>query len=653
MSPSPSLRIRRLVVDGSLMLDIHFEDGVSVITTPGNDPRHSNKAGKTGLVELIQYGLGRQVRNRAEFHFAPIQASVETLWLEIVCNGRTLTIRRSLQQHNAGVGVFLRPFDAEMRDPPNETMDLSDLSGYLLSQLGIPLVQVTQRDGRLIPLSFPTLMRAFVLHQDDSFSAVLDKVEPDSRRGDILALLSAVRLQPVYDLEVKKGNAITRANRLEQSYNAVREFLAKQGVQSLEGARGLARDAHQAAAMAVAARQAEQVRLRDSGSRPQDGRQEVVGRTDAIRQQLLAVRERRVVSERDLLGYREESTRLLQLAASLEVDAAKARRLHVSQSVLSSFDFDVCPRCTQEVTPDMRARELRRRCSLCSRPLMMTSDSVPRTAPAAADIAQQLDEARQMLAEAQADAADVERELADLRRAERGFAETLDAETAAFMSPAFDALLALNQLVVEREAAAADAARLLRQAEGLGELFNDMTTAMRAAAEADTALRSAQAEATRRLSDLESIYHGVLRDIDFPDVDRVEIDPYTLMPTLDGQLYVHRGAALRGLAVVAYHLALLRLSLDHRTLFPRLLVIDSPAVGDLNPKSHDRLLRYIAEIHQGAWSQDGKTSPPWQIILTTRRMVPELQPYVVRRIKATPGQMLLRPRRDEPDSLVF
>jgi hypothetical protein len=263
-----------------------------------------------------------------------------------------------------------------------------------------------------------------------------------------------------------------------------------------------------------------------------------------------------------------------------------------------------------------------------------------------ADIHQQLEEAKQMLVESEADAAESEREFVALRQEERTLSAALNAETAAYVSPAMDALLALTQQVAEREGELADATRLLRQAESLRDLQNDMLVAQRAAEESDVALTVAQSEATRRLQDLEVAYRDVLRDLEFPDVDRVEIDKFSLMPYFDGELYVHRGAALRGLAVVAYHLALLRLSLRHRTLFPRLVVIDSPAVGDLNPSNHDRLLRYIAEIHEGAWADGSRALPASQIVLTTRRMVPELQPYVVRRIKAGDGQMLLRPKID-------
>jgi hypothetical protein len=52
--------------------------------------------------------------------------------------------------------------------------------------LGIPSVSVKTAQGDLVPLSFPTLMRAFVLHQEDSFGAILDKMLPEQRRADVI-----------------------------------------------------------------------------------------------------------------------------------------------------------------------------------------------------------------------------------------------------------------------------------------------------------------------------------------------------------------------------------------------------------------------------------------------------------------------------------
>jgi hypothetical protein len=75
-----------------------------------------------------------------------------------------------------------------------------------------------------------------------------------------------------------------------------------------------------------------------------------------------------------------------------------------------------------------------------------------------------------------------------------------------------------------------------------------------------------------------------------------------------------------------------------------MLVIDSPAVGDLNDENHDKLLRYLAKLQSGS-SQSASAGEneelDWPIILTTRRMIPELEPYIIEEVSA-PDRMLLR-----------
>jgi hypothetical protein len=659
----PALVVRRMIVDGELSLDLVLDKGLNVLATPADDPQRTNKAGKTGLVELIQYGLGRSVKSRERFHFAPIQGLINTMWLEITCNDRPLTIRRSLQQHTAGVTVFPVPFSAELREAKGDTIDLSTFSDFLLSQLGIPGVSVSTKEGMLTPLSFPTLMRTFTLHQDDSFGAILDRVEPESRKADIIGLVTSIRPKEVYDLEVTRAATVTRAQTLERSFEAVRDFLAKHGISSLEAIEDRASNAQSALAEAIQARHLEQQRIRSQSADVQERPAETVeeeaanrhdeglkpeGRVATLRNELLSVQERRSDLERQVLGFRQEAARMREFIASLQVDEAKSHRLHVSEFVLSTFDFEICPRCVQEITPDMRVRERYHRCSLCNRPLTMNSDVVPRTAPASDDLKQQLIEAGQLLEQATLDAAESERALAALNQKEEQLGRSLNQETTVYLSPVVDSLLGLSQRVGEREAELAEANRLLRQAQALSAMEVDLRTERERAYAADAALYNAQMAGSKRFSEFEDTYRSVLFDLDFPGIERVELDRLTLMPYLDGTLYLHSGAALRGLAVVAYHLALLRLSLKEATYFPRFLVIDSPAVGDLNLINHDRLLSYLAAIDKGAWNESANDHSTWQIILTTRRMVPELEPSVRMLVSADEGQMLLRPHLVSP-----
>jgi uncharacterized protein YydD (DUF2326 family) len=170
---SPSLIIRRLVVDGDLTTDLRFERGLNIIRAveTGGDPRSTNKCGKTSLVELIQHGLGRRQKSKSKFHFAPIIDRINKLWLEIETNQQILTIERSLQEINARARIREGTYVSGIENTPFELVNIEDMSSLLMKSLDIPEVSVKTAEGDLSPLTFPTLMRAFILHQEDSFGA--------------------------------------------------------------------------------------------------------------------------------------------------------------------------------------------------------------------------------------------------------------------------------------------------------------------------------------------------------------------------------------------------------------------------------------------------------------------------------------------------
>ncbi|MCI0561961.1 MAG: hypothetical protein MN733_26030, partial [Nitrososphaera sp.] len=174
---SPSLVIRRVVVEGELGLDLPFDRGLNIIQAipTNNDPKSTNKCGKTSLVELIQHGLGRRQKSKAQFYFSSIMDQLKTLWLEIEANDTLFTIERSLQEITARSRIREGPYVHGIENTPAEQVTIEDMSPLLLNLLGIPKVSVKTAKGDLDPLSFPLLMRAFILHQEDSFGEILDK----------------------------------------------------------------------------------------------------------------------------------------------------------------------------------------------------------------------------------------------------------------------------------------------------------------------------------------------------------------------------------------------------------------------------------------------------------------------------------------------
>lgn len=642
---SPSLVIRRVVVEGEISCDLQFERGLNIVRAvqTGDDPKSTNQCGKTSLLELIQHGLGRRQKSRAKFHFAPIIDQLETLWLEIEANGEVLTIERSLQEITARARVREGPYVPGIESTPAELVSIEDMSPLLLKALSIPMVSVKTAQGDLVSLSFPTLMRAFVLHQEDSFGAILDKMLPEQRRADVIGFLSGITPVERFVVEDKLSEVQLEVQDLESYFNSVQAFLIENEVPSLIEAKAGVRAAEEALQAARETQRSIQHEIRRASSSQSSGGS---GRLDNLRHQLLSIQDEMARIERSFIGLRQEEERLNEVLASLRVDRQKGRRLRVSSTILSSVEFGICPRCLLGITPEMRLRERYARCSLCNRPLRTTSDTPPRAMPKTEDIDLQIEETKAILKDVRREREIVQDRLEQLRASVSEIGHSLNMESQAYVSPAVDRLLAQAHEVAQREAQLAQAKALLGQAEALEAIREQLDQLRREQAELEDQLREARKPRKARLNALREIYESILMAVDFPSFGSCRIDSRSLMPYLNDTLYIHTGTAFKGLATVSYHLALLELARREETFFPRMLVIDSPAVGDLNDESHDKLLHYLAALQSAAEQSDSDHDAEgldWQIILTTRRLIPELEPYVKEEISA-PSRMLLRKR---------
>ncbi len=643
---SPSLVIRRIVVEGEISCDLQFGRGLNIVRAvqTGGDPKSTNQCGKTSLVELIQHGLGRRQKSKAKFHFAPIIEQLETLWLEIEANGEVLTIERSLQEITARVRVREGPYVPGIGGTPAELVSIRDMSALLLKALSIPMVSVKTAQGDLFPLSFPTLMRAFVLHQEDSFGAILDKMLPEQRRADVIGFLSGITPIERFVVEDKLSEVQLEVQNTEGYFDSVRAFLIENAVPSLIEAKAGVRTAEEALQTAREGQRSIQHEIRQASS----GQSSVEsGRIDNLRHQLLSIQGEVAQDERSFIGLRQEEERLNEVLASLRVDRQKARRLRVSSTILSSIEFGICPRCLLEITSEMRLRERYARCSLCNRLLRTTSDTPPRAMPKTQDIDLQIEETVAILADVRREREAVQDKLDQLRALESDIGHSLNMETQVYVSPVVDQLLAQAHEVAQREAELAQAEALLGQATALEAIRERLDRLKREQAELEDQLREARKPHKARLDALRQIYESIMMAVDFPHFGSCRIDSRSLMPYLNDTLYIHTGTAFKGLATVSYHLALLELARKEETFFPSMLVIDSPAVGDLNDESHDKLLHYLSMLQSTAEQSDSEHDAEeldWQIILTTRRLIPELEPYVEEEVSA-PGRMLLRKRK--------
>lgn len=638
---SPSLIINRLVVEGELCLDQEFKRGINVIQAYAlnEDRRTTHKCGKTALVELIQHGLGKTHGAVAKFHFAPIIDKIKTLWLEIEANGKIYTIERSLQRLSAAIHIRESEYFKGIERTQSEKIPLDEMSNVMLDILNIPKVQVKTREGELKPLSFPTLMRAFILHQEDSFGSILDKMQPEQRKADVIGFLSGITPAKRYEIEVALANLQTQTQQVENYFESVSRFLKRNNIPTMNEAQGRVEKAQSDLRDALDLQNKIQIEILNR----QQSDINHAGKIDSLKKELLELKDQISVIKyrRDNLSKEEE--RLNELLRSLKGDQKKVQRIKASTTILSSVDFDICPRCLLEITAEMKEREKHARCELCSRPLRTTSDMPPLVTPKIQDIQFQIEEAEEVIKQVAKEKEGINWNLNELIAKEKNLSRQLNDAMQNYVSPAVDALLQQSRVVAQKESDIEKANFFLEQAQALEEIRAKLNELRHSQSKLEDDLRVVSKPNKERIELLREYYERVLLDLDFPRFTKCEIDPWTLMPYIDGQLYIHVGVAMRGLATVAYHLALFNLSLDKKVYFPKFLVADSPAVGDLNQDSYDKLLRYFAQLqnHDDIEENDESVEPDWQIILTTRRIVPELEKYISLKI-SNPKDMLLK-----------
>jgi hypothetical protein len=366
------------------------------------------------------------------------------------------------------------------------------------------------------------------------------------------------------------------------------------------------------------------------------------GHSDQIRRHLLSVKAQKDKFEQVIFGLDQEECRIQELIASLIADKKKSKHIQSSTVQLNSVQFQICPRCLQEISHDMQERELAGRCSLCNRPFIINSDAMPRRIVKTEDIDAQIEEAENILVSVKQERELSQDQLSTLEKQEQSLSTELEQMLSVYVTPSVDRINAQANIVAEKQAAFAKATWILSQAQALEKMQERLDILRAKFNELTEKLKIAKTAQSQRQESLRHEYLNVLKAISYPGLRHVTIDSRTLLPLINGLSYSsNQGTAYKALATVAFHLALLNYARSVDCYFPQTLVIDSPNIGDLNEENHTKLLSYIAGLHT---QESESTELNWQIILTTRFITPEMEQFVRDEI-SKPDQMLLRPKQ--------
>jgi len=603
-SSSPRLKVIQMEVTGYKGCKVPFEDGLNII-------RGENSLGKTTVLKLIHYGLGAGGDD-----FIKEINECENLLLDVSLNGQHFRIRRHLQKRSARVRVY--PI-GEFGLDPNYYFDYQlgrEFSDFLLHNLNMPINQIP-RGGRLVgetrPVSFLELFRLMYVSQDWGYVSIQARQRYERMKHAVFETLLALSGMELFDLEVERSNLEARKQEIQTEIANTRRLLQELNVPTKGEINQRIDELQTAREAKVKELQTVKQRLRGTPQWALAFRQEIVD----LDQEVQATTEEIAFLNQKLNEYRLSRNDALN-------EQQRLQRFDISRKVLSSFTFLQCPRCSQSITNDMRAREDQRNCMLCGRPLLR--EQVPQfdVVKQIGDLKDEVSELDQLIQRYGTSVKAVGEKRDRLLQEKESKEQELDERMGEHYTTAFVADL---EIISGQIGASTEKVNQWRSFLAIWSKLDERYTALKEVEahieEVDSRLnklRQKKANDLQKLSVLGDHFHGFLHDV-FRDYQFSKIDEDSYEPLINNHRYDGFSAVQKDTAILAYHYALLRYSLDHDSNYPRFLIIDTPNKDDLDPDLYAQLMHKFTALKQ--------ETEPYQLIIATRDVPKDLQDDVV------------------------
>lgn len=505
---------------------------------------------------------------------------------------------------------------------------LTPYSDFLLGKLGIPIVKVPMSgtpNSSPRPVTFQDFMRVLYMDQKNSFQEILNKVQPEWYKTKIIQILLGLSNEEVDNLNLQIQELSTEIEQRERENENISNFLKKSArLTRLEmiGRRDKIKSEITAIESEISA-----VKQQMRGVR---------GITDEIR-------EKYEVISHSLLRLSEEKAKILYklqdyhtLLNSLLMDRDKILKTTEANHVISSVEFVKCPRCLQKINSEMRRREeLHTECMLCGRPLPLK----PATTKVVKDekvVDEEIKEVKILTVKYEERCQQLDKEIKSLEESRLIVQQDLDKATREYVSPFVDEL---ERLLLSQNSKSAEL-------ESIGQALNQWNLHQENIQRLEQlkiqknklilAVRSTDQTDTQKVTRFSEYYEQFLRNINFKGLQSAYIRANDLMPVINNHHYLEdTGIGTTSVKIIAYHVSLMRLSLDVPCYYPKFLMIDSPRQFDINQDTYRKMLLQFYEVQKESEKLD------FQIILTTRDLPEEMEQYVIERLNSR-TRMLLR-----------
>jgi AAA domain len=606
------LSFKRLVLTGpGRNYEVRFHDGVNLITGP-------IWTGKSSVLRLIDYACGA---SRAPSY--PELAKCSDLYVECVAGGETLTVRRSLRSATARAMLYEGPIDhvfdhalQGVEISARYVRDAASVSSELMQRLGLGSIDVkaapTQEASELTAFSIRDLLLIAFIDQDRMGSSQgffeghpFKKIkwraafEIAHYLFDQAAAKLANALKDAEAEEARIRQYLAHAQSFLDQFNIPRtEDLEKQVVECEIEEKELA----------------ERIRLlRKNAELNLGGNLELVKQRGALDDQRSSISAR--IGE-----LRRSLAQLGRLRVQYGRERAQLEFLKESESLVGDLPVVRCPACLQSVDPKHHHSS----CYLCNRPLPSKGGEVSADARLRSirrrilDLEGYLGDVEGTVTNLEAERKDVSSKVSEIDQALRRLRESSVLPDTRPLAEASEALAMVEQrgrkareYLELRRKARGEGSNLLAVAERVGRLRSDV----QAAAEG----RKSPAEL---ISELSELFVSTLKAIRFPEMRDSRIDAESYHPVVRNQSY--RQLSSKGaiaLAMVSWHLAVLRYALGQRSRFPKVLMLDSPLshVGHDASDAEFKDQQIVDAFYQMLLGLHHKHGPEFQLIIVDNR----------------------------------
>lgn len=555
------LRIDRLALIGTSR-EIEFGPGLNVVLGPIS-------TGKSSLMQLMRVFLGGSYTPK---RMPEVKATVSDLAGHLTLGDDAFSIRRPL--------VTTPTASVEIAGGNDEALSLPTMAGgstqmsygdWLVNKLGLPVLRVPSAPTRPdesepVKVSISDYLRYCRLTQEQIDTDVLGSSNwpTDYKRRVVFRILYGAYDTEVARLQQSLRELGSEIRRLEASEAAADLFLEGTNFENRAAVdQRLAEvEVEREALLADSTGEAEEA----ADSSHSQELHELVGRLDAALARIKLARGRE----------REAADDLTELRNQLETQSARLTRSIVAGEAFFDFDFQVCPRCGNQVAKD-RAED--GHCYLCTQPeapVQHREDLVREQAR----ISTQIAETEELIAGHVSATLEFDAELERLSCERSTVGQRLDEATASFVS---DKAQVANQRAADISRLTATAEHLHEYAglfERLDQLRQRLASATGERDEIEASLEQAEARDSSlgdHLEALEEQFASFVEGIDVPRFDgepRAALDRNDYQPIVNGRKIDGLSAGTRVLVNVAYLLANHVVASTRGVPLPGILLVD-------------------------------------------------------------------------------